>query len=169
MLRREIGQRDRTIAALRQKIAALEDRIQKFEGENAALKQRLKRYENAHTPPSKEGGAAGSAGSGSNDSTPEDTSAEDDSDATEGTDSDADDEDTDAGTSSAGRKDGHEAAWREYIDPDETIEVTLESCPCCGAAFAEPIEVIARTIEDIPEPAPLEITQYNLHRYECDG
>lgn len=119
---------------LREELEAKDERIDHLEA-------RLRRYENPHTPPSKQ----------------RDTATTDD------------DEDlqTDGGT--IGRNPGHDPAWRPLPEPDEVVDVTAETCPDCGEALDEAVDVTPRFIEEIPDPDPIETTRYDLHHYECDG
>ena len=124
------------------------------------LKAAFKLYENAHTPSSKQRRRSNTPGSADSDE-PE---SDDDADQDEEPDARAD-----GGTATSGRNEGHEPAWRTVPDPDEEIQVTRQHCPCCGEPLGDPITVIARIIEDIPEPPAVKTTQYNVHRYLCAG
>ncbi|TKX72232.1 IS66 family transposase, partial [Halorubrum sp. GN11_10-6_MGM] len=112
------------------------------------FRAKLRWHEGPHTPPSKE------------QSTDDKSSSSPDED---------DDEEprTDGGT--PGRKDGHEPEWRSPADPDEEIEVTRDCCPECGDHFDESVGVSPRLVEEIPDPQPPEVTQYNRHYYQCDS
>jgi len=69
-----------------------------------------------------------------------------------------------------GRKDGHDPEWRSTADPDEEVEVTCDCCPDCGEYFdSESVGVSPRLVEEIPDPQPPELTQYNRHCYQCDS
>jgi transposase len=151
---------DEKVEQLLERITALENRVDELEQENEALKQenqqlrkenkrlraKLRWHEGPHTPPSKE-----------------------QSDDEEPSSSDGDEDDqqprTDGGT--PGRKPGHEAEWRSAPDPDKEIEVTCECCPDCGEEFDESAGVSPRLVEEVPDPQPPEVTQYNRHHYEC--
>ena len=74
---------------------------------------------------------------------------------------------TDGGT--PGRKDGHEPEWRSTADPDEEIEVTRDCCPECGDHLDESVGVSPRLVEEVPDPQPPEVTQYNRHYYQCES
>ena len=151
---------DEEVEQLLERITALETRVDELEQENEELKRENKQlhkenkrlrakvrwYEGPHTPPSKE------------QSDQEESSSSDD---------DEDDEQprTDGGT--PGRKPGHDAEWRSAPDPDEEVEVTCDCCPDCGEVFDESAGVSPRLVEEIPDPQPPEVTQYNRHHYEC--
>ena len=45
--------------------------------------------------------------------------------------------------------------------------VTCDCCPECGGAFDESAGVSPRLVEELPDPQPPEVTQYNRHHYEC--
>ena len=72
---------------------------------------------------------------------------------------------TDGGT--PGRKSGYDPEWRDAPDPDQEITVTCDCCPECGEAFDESAGISPRLVEELPDPQPPEVTQYNRHRYEC--
>ncbi|MDL0131375.1 IS66 family transposase zinc-finger binding domain-containing protein, partial [Halobacterium salinarum] len=48
-------------------------------------------------------------------------------------------------------------------------EVTSDCCPECGDHFDESVGVSPRLVEEVPDPQPPEVTQYNRHRYQCDS
>jgi transposase len=137
-LEEKLDQKDERIEEQNERIEEQQERIEELE-------TRLRKYENPHTPPSKRRSATG-----------ESPTEQDDDD---------DDLRTDGGT--PGRRDDHEPEWRSVADPDEEIEVTCECCPECGEHFDESEGVSPRLVEEIPDPQPAEITQYNRHHYEC--
>ncbi|WP_123539512.1 IS66 family transposase [Halosimplex salinum] len=139
-LEHENKRKDEKIDQLQEQLDQKDERIEELE-------TRLRKYENPHTPPSKRRSA-----------TDESPTAQDDED---------DDIRTDGGT--PGRKEGHDPEWRTVADPDEVVEVTCECCPECGEHFDESAGVSPRLVEEIPDPQPPEITQYNRHHYECDS
>jgi len=49
------------------------------------------------------------------------------------------------------------------------VEVTCDCCPDCGEYFDESVGVSPRLVEEIPDPQPPELTQYNRHCYQCDS
>ena len=141
----ELEQENRELKAENER---LRDQLQQREEEIENLEARLRFYENPHTPSSKQR------------STTRSSTSEDDED-------DEEDARTDGG--SPGRDEGHDPAWRAHRDPDEEVEVTCESCPDCGEEFDESLGVSPRLVEELPDPEPPRITQYNRHHYECDG
>jgi len=134
------------ITALEDRVAELEQENEELEQENQRLRAKLRWYEGPHTPPSKE---------------------QSDQEESSSSDEDEDDEQprTDGGT--PGRKPGHDPAWRPAPDPDEEIEVTCDCCPDCGERFDESAGVSPRLVEELPDPQPPEVTQYNRHHYQC--
>ncbi|MFC7198408.1 IS66 family transposase [Halospeciosus flavus] len=139
-LEEKLDQKDERIEEQNERIEEQQERIEELE-------TRLRKYENPHTPPSKRRSG-----------TDESPTSQDDED---------DDVRTDGGT--PGRKDGHDPEWRSPPDPDEEIEVTCDWCPECGDHFDESVGVSPRLVEEIPDPQPPEVTQYNRHRYQCDS
>jgi transposase len=130
---------------MEEKIHELEKKLEQKDERIEELESRLRKYENPHTPPSKRRSG-----------TDESPTEQDDED---------DDVRTDGGT--PGRKDGHDPEWRSTDDPDEEVEVTCDWCPECGEHFDESVGVSPRLVEEIPDPQPPEITQYNRHCYQC--
>ncbi len=64
---------------------------------------------------------------------------------------------------------GHHGATRTVPQPDEIIPVTMGQCPQCGSLLGDPVDVESRTIEEIPPPAKIKVTRYDLHKYVCPG
>ena len=137
---------------LRQQIIAQQQQIER-------LKAKLKRYENAHTPPSEQGGAGGTGG----DESPagEDEEDEPDEEDSAGGDSDA------ASESSPGRDEGHEGTTRPPPEPDETVQVDEGYCPDCDRVLTDPDSYVSRTVIDIPLPVPTTVVEYELGQHEC--
>ena len=129
-----------------ERLVALEEENKKLREENKRLRAKIRWYEGPHTPPSK------------------DQSGDEESSSSSG---DEDDEQprTDGGT--PGRKPGHDPEWRSAPDPDQEIEVTCECCPECGKTFDESAGISPRLVEELPDPQPPVVTQYNRHYYEC--
>ncbi|KXA91446.1 hypothetical protein AKJ63_01460 [candidate division MSBL1 archaeon SCGC-AAA259D18] len=71
------------------------------------------------------------------------------------------------GKGKPGRKPGHEPAWREQPEPDETIEVPLDNCVHCGGELGDPSGKKTSLVTDIPDPEPLKTTEFKLHCSEC--
>ena len=139
-LEQENKRKDKKIDQLQEQLDQKDERIEELE-------TRLRKYENPHTPPSKRRSG-----------TDESPTSQDDEDENVR---------TDGGT--PGRKDGHDPEWRVTADPDEEIEVTCDCCPECGEHFDESVGVSPRLVEEIPDPQPPEVTQYNRHCYQCDS
>jgi len=140
-------QMEERIDELEEKLEQKDERIEEQQERIEELETRLRKYENPHTPPSKRRSG-----------TRQSPTSQDDED---------DDVRTDGGT--PGRKDGHDPEWRSTADPDEEVEVTCDCCPECGQHFDESVGVSPRLVEEIPDPQPPEVTQYNRHCYQCDS
>nr|WP_254838669.1 IS66 family transposase [Natronomonas marina] len=140
-------QMEERIDELEEKLEQKDERIEEQQERIEELETRLRKYENPHTPPSKRRSG-----------TDESPTSQDDED---------DDVRTDGGA--PGRKDGHDPEWRSTADPDEEVEVTCDCCPECGQHFDESVGVSPRLVEEIPDPQPPEVTQYNRHCYQCDS
>ncbi|MFC4247533.1 transposase, partial [Natribaculum luteum] len=134
---------------LRRQLAAQQQQIEQLE-------TRLKRYENPNTPPSKQGGAAGSPGNDDSDEE-KDENQEDDA----GGDADA------ASDSSPGRSEGHEGTTRPPPEPEETIRVDQGYCPDCEQSLSNPDSYVSRTVIDIPLPIPTTVIEYKLGKHRC--
>jgi transposase len=151
---------DEKVEQLLERISALEDRVEELEQENQQLREenqqlreenkrlraRLRWHEGPHTPPSK-------------------SQSDGEESSSSGRDEDDEQRRTDGGT--AGRKSGHDPEWRDAPDPDREIEVTCDCCPECGETFDGSAGVSPLLIEELPDPQPPEVTQYNRHHYEC--
>lgn len=66
-----------------------------------------------------------------------------------------------------GQKNGHEGTTRNTPDPTMTIEVVEDKCPCCNSKLGDPIKTISKIIEEIPDPQPIEATEYRINHYIC--
>lgn len=62
---------------------------------------------------------------------------------------------------------GHRGATREKKQPNETIQVHLNTCPKCSCLAGDPVGTEVRIIEDIPPPMEVTVTRYELDKYEC--
>jgi transposase len=151
--------------ALRTRVAALEHR-------NKQLRNRLRRYENSNTPPSKEGGAGtppddddptdqGEHNTGDDPSSGE-TEQEQNDDAGGDSDAASDSEDT-----SPGRDPGHEGTTRPPPDPGQTVWVDEAHCSDCGCLLTNPDSYATRTVIDTPLPVPVTVTEYKLGTHDC--
>jgi len=147
-----LPQRDLTLLAenafLRQQNAAQNERIEELEN-------RLKKYENAHTPSSKQGSAGQSP--------QDDDSEQDDENDEAGGDADA----ASDSSSGPGRNSGHEGTTRPPPDPDRTVRVGEAYCPECDRVLNDPDEHVSRVIVDIPLLVSTEVTKYELGKQEC--
>jgi transposase len=66
-----------------------------------------------------------------------------------------------------GRRRGHRGTSRKIPQHyDQTVEVTLPSCPHCGTPLGTPVEERVRYVEDIEPPRP-RVTRYRISRYYC--
>lgn len=66
-----------------------------------------------------------------------------------------------------GRHEGHEGETRPIPTPDETVEATTDKCPYCNAELGKPAYFETKTIEDIPAPQNVKVTEYLLAHYDC--
>jgi len=66
-----------------------------------------------------------------------------------------------------GAQKGHEGATREVPEPNRFKELKLDKCPDCGKRLGRPKSIHKKIIEDIPEPQPLNITQFSIPHYFC--
>jgi transposase len=62
---------------------------------------------------------------------------------------------------------GHKGATRQTPEPDEIIDIKADFCECCNSYDMEIENVESTTIEDIPPPPKIKVTQYNVHSYKC--
>ena len=129
-----------------ERLVTLEEENENLREENKRLRAKLRWYEGPHTPPSKE---------------------QSDNEKSSSFSGDEDDEQprTDGGT--PGRNPGHDPEWRDAPDPDQEIEVTCDCCPNCGQQFDESAGISPRLVEELPDPQPPKVTQYNRHHYDC--
>jgi transposase len=146
-LEENLRQKNEQIEEQNELIEKQEELIEQQSERIEELETRLRKYENPHTPPSKR-----------RSTTDESSTSQDD-----------DDEDLRTDGGSPGRNEGHDPEWRSPRDPDREIEVTCECCPECGDELDESVGVCPRLVEEIPDPQPPEVTQYNRHRYSCDS
>ena len=134
------------LVALEKENEELREENKKLREQNKRLRAKLRWYEGPHTPSSKE---------------------QSDQEESSSSDGDEDDEQPRTDGGSPGRDPGHDPEWRTVPDPDQEIEVTCDCCPDCGEVFDESVGVSPRLVEEIPDPQPPEVTQYNRHHYEC--
>lgn len=134
-----------------QRIKDLEHKIKNLESENKYLKSenkelkdkidrlenRLRMYENPHTPSSKQR-FKGNSGSGHS-----------------------------SNKRHRGAPKGHKGATRKTSEPDEVISVPSDHCPGCGRDPGVPKGFETVTVEEMPPPQKIKVTQYELYTYEC--
>lgn len=68
-----------------------------------------------------------------------------------------------------GAPQGHPGTTRPTPEPQKTVDVTQEACKQCFHPLGTPAKIIKRIIEDIPEPQPVIVTQYDVHTYICQN
>lgn len=73
------------------------------------------------------------------------------------------------GSGKPGRKPGHKGTTRPRPTPDRTVDVTLDNCPKCNNALGEPTGFESHIIEEIPEPQPITVTEYQEGVYDCSN
>ncbi len=66
-----------------------------------------------------------------------------------------------------GQKQGHKGTTRETAHPTMTLEMIKEKCPHCSAKLNKPFKTTSKIIEEIPEPQPIEVTEYKINHYKC--
>ena len=125
-------------------IKQLQDAIDQLKRENKLLKGRimelvakLAMHDNAHTPPSLKRGGK----------------RKKDQNAGDG--------------KKPGQKKGHKGVTRPPAKPDRQVEVMKDRCPDCGTELGAPFSVESKTIEEIPEPQPVIVTEYKIAHYTC--
>ncbi|SEP22926.1 Transposase [Halogranum amylolyticum] len=134
------------LVSLEEEVEQLREENEQLRQENKRLRAKLRWYEGPHTPPSKE---------------------QSDQEKSSSSDGDEDDEQPRTDGGSPGRNLGHDPEWRTAPNPDQKLEVTCDCCPECGEHFDESAGVSPRLVEEVPNPQPPEVTQYNRHYYEC--
>ncbi len=121
---------------------------EKLAGRDEKIKRlwkKLRRYHNPHTPSSKKLGSSESKSSKSKSQRNK------------------------LGERDSGRREDHEGVTRSQAEPDRTIIVEEENCSHCGAKLGESERTETRVIEDIADPQPVEVTEYEIDHYECDS
>lgn len=66
-----------------------------------------------------------------------------------------------------GAPEGHVGTTRPTPTPDKIVDVQQKYCTRCSRPLGKPLRILKRVIEDIPEPQPITVTQYNIHTYLC--
>ena len=62
---------------------------------------------------------------------------------------------------------GHRGATRTKPIPDEIKHVTVKRCPKCNKKLGKPIRTETKIIEDLPSPQKIKVTQFELDVYHC--
>ena len=62
---------------------------------------------------------------------------------------------------------GHKGATRKMPEPDEVLPVPSDHCPECGCDPGVPKGFETVTVEELPPPQKIKVTQYELYTYEC--
>ena len=57
---------------------------------------------------------------------------------------------------------GHKGATRQTPEPDEIIDIKADFCEDCNSSDLEIENVESTTIEDIPPPPKIKVTQYKF-------
>lgn len=68
-----------------------------------------------------------------------------------------------------GQKIGHKGTTRKKPDPTMTLEVIEEKCLHCKSKLGKPVKTTTKIIEEIPEPQPVEVTEYKINHYKCNN
>lgn len=68
-----------------------------------------------------------------------------------------------------GQKLGHKGVTRDKPDPTMSVEVIEEKCPYCKSKLGKPFKTTTKIIEEIPEPQPIEVTEYKINHYKCNN
>lgn len=66
-----------------------------------------------------------------------------------------------------GQKEGHEGITRAMPTPTMSIQLLEEKCKHCNNKLGKPFKIESKIIEEIPEPKPIEVTQYKIGHYKC--
>ena len=67
-----------------------------------------------------------------------------------------------------GAQKGHEGTTRETPEPNNFKYLKLKNCPDCGKQLGRLRSIHKKIIIDIPEPRPLNITEYTIPIYFCN-
>ncbi len=63
---------------------------------------------------------------------------------------------------------GHAGTTRETPEPNSFKELRLHACPDCGKQLGRPRTIHKKIIIDLPEPQPLNITEFSIPVYFCN-
>lgn len=67
-----------------------------------------------------------------------------------------------------GQKEGHDGTTRAVPMPTMSIELIEDKCKHCHHKLSKPFKIESRIIEEIPEPNPIEVTEYKIGHYKCN-
>lgn len=67
-----------------------------------------------------------------------------------------------------GQKEGHIGTTRAMPKPTMGIELIEEKCSHCNNRLSKPFKIESKVIKEIPEPKPIEITEYKIGHYKCN-
>jgi len=70
-------------------------------------------------------------------------------------------------TAKRGAPKGHKGATRKDPDPTLHVELVKETCDHCKTRLPKPFWVERKLVEEIPEPQPIEVTEYLIPHYLC--
>lgn len=138
-LETHIQQLDKENKELKDKLDKIIKELENTKKQLNATLQRLRVYENPHTPPSLRQFSSKRVG------------------------------ERKANGGKPGRKNGHEGVTREIPEPNEWIEVTEDKCSHCGSKLGEPIGSKKKIVIEIPEPQPLRVIEFTINHYECEN
>lgn len=66
-----------------------------------------------------------------------------------------------------GAPEGHPGTTRPEPEPTMTMTFEEKKCHHCEAPLGKPFHVERRIVEEIPEPQPIEVTEYRIGHYQC--
>jgi len=66
-----------------------------------------------------------------------------------------------------GQKEGHTGTTRDIPASNMSIELIAEKCKHCNNKLSKPFKIESKIIEEIPEPKPIEVTEYKIGHYKC--
>lgn len=64
---------------------------------------------------------------------------------------------------------GHRGATRPRPEPDETVQVSVQTCPECSHELGDPVSTETHVIEDLPTPQKVKVTRFELDVYKCQN
>lgn len=131
---------ERRIITILEYTSRLENKNIELENEIIKLRNKLRLYENPHTPPSLN--TIKKAKSISNNVTK-------------------------SKKKKRGAPNGHKGATRKIAEPDEVIDVAADNCPKCGKDPGESYAKEIKIIEEIPPPSKIVVKHFNIQKYKC--